>query len=72
MADAKVGVFRREPIEFAEEQLVEVIATGERFRFGRAEYSANWVYTVWCTGETIWVHLIVGNYGKLRRSLNVR
>ena len=48
MTDAKVGVFRREPIEFAEEQLVEVIATGERFRFGRAEYSANWIYTVWC------------------------
>ena len=42
------NTFVREEIDFAEGQLIEVIKTGERFFFGRAEYSCNWSYTVWC------------------------
>jgi hypothetical protein len=40
--------FKREEIDYNEGDLVEVILTGERFIFGRAEYSCNWSYTVWC------------------------
>ena len=40
-------LFVREELSYDEGTLVEVILTGERFLFGRAEYGCNWHYSVW-------------------------
>ena len=51
--------FLREPVEFDEGDLIEIITTGERIRFGEAEYRVNWRYGV---------HDRRGNYfGQLNR-----
>ncbi len=56
-------LFDRVEIEFNQGDLVEVVNTGERFFFGRAEYSCNWVYTVWCRREN---HMGSYNAAELR------
>ncbi len=61
--------FVREPIEFNEGDLIEVIDTGERFLFGNAEYSVNWLYRVHDTRGNYWGQINKGAL-KLIRSVN--